>query len=183
MVVDFLDNHVHVSTLIGDSIIVDQVYHSCPVIFMGYPTWADLVILKMVDFDIIQGMSQLSPYHAILDCHAKTVTVDILGMADMARIKWEKHYHLITMNSSLSFVQVVNWNTSTKVPLIEFVPVVYEFIKVFLADFLGMPPDREMISIKTYCRTPIVSPFPMVVCSLIKVLTGLFFGSRVGKID
>lgn len=36
---------------------------------------ADLVILDMKGFDIIQGMDQLSPYIVILDCYAKIVTI------------------------------------------------------------------------------------------------------------
>ena len=42
--------------------------------FVGSNTYADLVILEMVDFDVILGMTWLSPNFAILDCNAKTVT-------------------------------------------------------------------------------------------------------------
>lgn len=52
--------------------------------FMGHKTWANLVILDIVDFDIILGMSWWSPYHAILDYHAKTVTI---AMPRMDRLK------------------------------------------------------------------------------------------------
>ena len=73
------------SAPVGDSVIVDRVYRPCLVTFMGYDTWVDLMILDMVDFDIILGMSWLSPYHAILDCHTKTVT---LAMPGIPRLKW-----------------------------------------------------------------------------------------------
>ena len=42
---------------------------------MGSNTNVDLVILEMVDFDVIQGMTWLSPNFAIFDCNAKTVTL------------------------------------------------------------------------------------------------------------
>ena len=39
----------------------------------------------MVDFDVILGMDLLSPYHAILDCHSKMVT---LAMPGLPRLEW-----------------------------------------------------------------------------------------------
>ena len=50
-------------------------YRSCLVTFVGSNTHVDLVILEMVDFDVILGMTWLSPNFAILDCNAKTVTL------------------------------------------------------------------------------------------------------------
>ena len=41
--------------------------------FVGNNTYIDLVILEMVDFDVILGMTWLSPNFAIMDCNAKTV--------------------------------------------------------------------------------------------------------------
>ena len=42
--------------------------------FVGSNTYVDLVILEMVDFDVVLGMTWLSPNFIILDCNAKTVT-------------------------------------------------------------------------------------------------------------
>ena len=69
----------------GDTIVVDHVYRSCVVTIGGLETRADLLFLSMVDFDVILGMDWLSPCHAILDCHAKTVT---LAMPGLPRIEW-----------------------------------------------------------------------------------------------
>ena len=41
--------------------------------FVGSNTHVDLIILEMVDFDVILGMTWLSPNFAIFDCNAKTV--------------------------------------------------------------------------------------------------------------
>jgi len=76
---------VYVSTPVGDSLVVDRVYRSCLVTIRGFETRADLLLLDMVYFDIILGMDWLSPQYAILDCHAKTVT---LAMPDIPRIEW-----------------------------------------------------------------------------------------------
>ena len=66
---------IHVSTPVGESVIVEKVYRSCLVTFVGSNTHVDLVILEMVDFHVILGMTWLSPNFAILDCNAKTVTL------------------------------------------------------------------------------------------------------------
>ena len=72
---ELLDIPIRVSTPVGESVIVERVYRSCLVTFVGSNTYVDLVILEMVDFDVILGMTWLSPQFAILDCNAKTVTL------------------------------------------------------------------------------------------------------------
>lgn len=62
MVYDLLDAPIHVSTHVGDSVSVDKVHYSCSIMFIGYQTQANLVILDMVDFDNILGMSWLYSY-------------------------------------------------------------------------------------------------------------------------
>ena len=64
---------IRVSTPVGESVVVEKVYRSCLVNFVGRNTYVDLVILEMDDFDVILGMTWLSPQFAILDCNAKTV--------------------------------------------------------------------------------------------------------------
>ncbi|XP_070040356.1 uncharacterized protein [Nicotiana tomentosiformis] len=77
---DSLSAPVYVSTPMRHVIVVDHVYRSCVVIIGGLETRVDLILLDMVDFDVILGMDWLSPYHAILDCHAKTVTLVLPGL-------------------------------------------------------------------------------------------------------
>ncbi|XP_070049929.1 uncharacterized protein [Nicotiana tomentosiformis] len=81
---EFLGTPVYVSTPVGDSAIVDRIYRSCVVIFCGYETRADLLLLDMTEFEVILGMDWLSPYHVILDFHAKTVT---LAMSELPRLE------------------------------------------------------------------------------------------------
>ncbi|XP_075104536.1 uncharacterized protein LOC142161644 isoform X1 [Nicotiana tabacum] len=82
---DSLSSPVYVSTLMGDSLVVNRVYRSCLIALSGFETNADLLLLSMVDFDVILGMDWLSPHYAILDCHAKTVT---LAMPGFPRLEW-----------------------------------------------------------------------------------------------
>ena len=47
--------------------------------FVGSNTYVDLIILEMLDFDVILGMTGPSPNFAILDFIAKSVTLASLG--------------------------------------------------------------------------------------------------------
>lgn len=71
------------STSVGVSVCVDQVYCVCFAIFMGFKTLLGLVILDMEEFNIILEISWLSPYCAILDCYAKTVPTTFLKMENL----------------------------------------------------------------------------------------------------
>ncbi|XP_070019620.1 uncharacterized protein [Nicotiana sylvestris] len=77
---------VHVSTPVGNSVVVDRIYRSCVVIFCGFETRADLLLLDMINFEVILGMDWLSLYHTLLDCHAKTVS---LAMSGLPRLEWK----------------------------------------------------------------------------------------------
>lgn len=49
----------------------------------GFNTWANLILLDMLDFDLIMDMDILAPLYAMLDCYAKIVTFAITGMSLM----------------------------------------------------------------------------------------------------
>ncbi|XP_070046724.1 uncharacterized protein [Nicotiana tomentosiformis] len=75
---DYLSAPVYVSMLVGDSIVVDHIYRSCVVSIESLEKSVNVLLLDMMDFDVILGMDWLSPYHAILHCHAKTMTLVML---------------------------------------------------------------------------------------------------------
>ena len=142
---DLLDMPIRVSTPVGESVIVEKVYRSCLVTFVGSNTHVDLVILEMVDFDVILGMTWLFPNFAILDCNAKTVTLAKPGTDPLV---WESDYtstpvHIISFlcakimvsKGFLSFLAHLRDDT-TQVPSIESVLIVREFLDVFLQTFL-----------------------------------------------
>ncbi|XP_070043587.1 uncharacterized protein [Nicotiana tomentosiformis] len=60
-----LGTPVYVSTLVGDSVVMDRIYQSCVVTFCGYKTREDLLLLDMTDFEVILGMP---PDHDINFC-------------------------------------------------------------------------------------------------------------------
>ncbi|XP_070043128.1 uncharacterized protein [Nicotiana tomentosiformis] len=120
-----LGTHVYLSTPVGDSVVVDRIYRSCVVIFYGYETRADLLLLDMTDFEVILGMDCLSPYHAILKCHAKTVT---LAIPKLPKLEWKEYVR----------------DTTPESPAIVSVQVVWEFSDVFASDLPGIPPDHDI---------------------------------------
>ena len=67
MISDVLEVPIHVSTLVGESVIVPHIYRICPFLYMSFQTSADLVILDITDFVNILGMSWLS--YVVLNCN------------------------------------------------------------------------------------------------------------------
>ncbi|XP_070017647.1 uncharacterized protein [Nicotiana sylvestris] len=148
-----LGTHDYVSTLVGDSVVVDQIYWSYVVTFCGYETRADLLLLDITDFKVILGMDKLSPYHAIIDCHAKTVT---FAMIELPILEWKGSY-ISTSSQVISFLKARHMvekgclaylayvrDTTAETLAIDLVLVVWEFADVFPSDLPGMPPYRDI---------------------------------------
>ncbi|XP_070036170.1 uncharacterized protein [Nicotiana tomentosiformis] len=77
---DSLSYPIYVSTYVGVSLVVNRVYQSCLIALSGFETRANLLLLSIVEFDVFLGMDWLLPHYAILDCHAKIVTLAMLGL-------------------------------------------------------------------------------------------------------
>ncbi|XP_070028806.1 uncharacterized protein [Nicotiana sylvestris] len=150
---EFLVSSVGVSMPVGDTIIVDRVYRSCVVTIGGLETRVDLLLLSMVDFDEILGMDWLSPCHAILDYHAKTITLAIPGLP---QIKWRGSLDYVpsrvisflkaqrmVKKGCLSYLAFVR-DISAEIPTIDSVLVVQDILDVFPADLPSMSPDRDI---------------------------------------
>lgn len=61
-----LNIHVHGSTPVGDSIMVEHIFRSCVVNIGGYVTRVDILLINMVYFDVVLGMDWLSLCLALL---------------------------------------------------------------------------------------------------------------------
>ncbi|XP_070036810.1 uncharacterized protein [Nicotiana tomentosiformis] len=150
---DFFVVPDRVSMLVGDSIVMDSVYRPCVVTIVGLETRVDLLLLSMGDFDVILGMDWLSPCHAILDCHAKTVALAMLGLT---MIKWRGSLNYVP-GRVISFLKAQRMvgkgclaylgfvrDVGAVTPTIYYILVVRDFPDVFPADLSGMPPDRDI---------------------------------------
>ena len=60
----------------GGTIIVDKVVKYCLVIINGNALYADLVVIKLKEFNVILGMDWLSKNHAIVDHQTKEVILE-----------------------------------------------------------------------------------------------------------
>ncbi|WMV46550.1 hypothetical protein MTR67_039935 [Solanum verrucosum] len=107
----------------------------------------------MVDFDIILGMDWLAPYHDVLDCYSKIVT---LVMSGVPRVEWtgsSNSYpckvisfiraHRLVAIGCLSYLAFIRDNSVEPPPMVS-VLVVRHFIDVFPSDLLGVPTNRDI---------------------------------------
>ncbi|XP_070009610.1 uncharacterized protein [Nicotiana sylvestris] len=148
-----LGTPIYVSTLVANYVVMDWIYRSYMVTLYGFETRADLLLLDMIDFEVILGMDWLSPHHAILDYHAKTIT---LAISELPRLEWKgssvsassriiyflKARHLVD-KVYLAYLAYVR-DTIAESPTIDSVPVAREFANVFPSNLPSMPPDRDI---------------------------------------
>ncbi|XP_069146071.1 uncharacterized protein [Solanum lycopersicum] len=168
-----LDLSIRVSTHVGDSVVVDWVYRLCTVTLMGFDTHADLKVLDMIDFDVILGMDWLYSYHAILNFHAKTITLAIPGIPI---VEWRSSLshpfkgvisflkaRQLVQRGCLAYLAHIQ-DTSIETPMLESIPVVSEFSEVFPTDLSGLPPDRDIdfcIDVEPGTRPISIPPYRM----------------------
>ncbi|XP_070022421.1 uncharacterized protein [Nicotiana sylvestris] len=165
---DSLSAPAYVSTHVGDDIVVDRAYRLCVVTIGSLETSADLLLLVMVDFDVILGLDWLSPYHAILDCHAKMVNLALPGLSQLewrgilghftGRVISYMKARCIVEKGCLAYLAYVH-DSSAEVPSMVSILVVREFPEVFLIGLSGMPPDRDI----DFCidLVPSTQPIPI----------------------
>ncbi|WMV30047.1 hypothetical protein MTR67_023432, partial [Solanum verrucosum] len=107
----------------------------------------------MVDFNVILGMDQLSPYHAILHCNAKTKTLAIPGVS---RVGWRGasgsypikaisfiHAQRLVEIGCLSYLAFIR-DTSIEPLLKDSILVVQEFPDVFPFYLPSVPSNRDI---------------------------------------
>ena len=79
MLYDVLDAPICVSTPLRYSVIITHVNPRACLFCLWDYRLAYLVILYIIDFDIILGMTWLYPYYVVLNYNTKSVTIEILG--------------------------------------------------------------------------------------------------------
>ncbi|XP_070020732.1 uncharacterized protein [Nicotiana sylvestris] len=120
-----LGTPIHVSTPVGDSVVVDRIYH---------PMWNGLVISiscrpRLPCQDCLPELPRLEWKGSIVDTPSRVIS-------------FLKAQHMVEKRC-LAYLAYVR-DTTTESPMIDSVPVVREFADVFPADLPGMPSDRNI---------------------------------------
>ncbi|XP_070003056.1 uncharacterized protein [Nicotiana sylvestris] len=148
-----LHEPLSVSTPVGESILATRVYRSCVVTVCGRDTRADLIQLRIVDFNVIMGMDWPYSCFAKLDCRTRTMRIEF---PNESAIEWERDNVVprVRFISYLKAAKMINkgciyhlvrvTDTNAEALSLESVPVVNEFSNVFPDELAGIPPDREI---------------------------------------
>ena len=159
----------------GDTMISERIVSGNRLVIHNKDLLVDLIVLGIRDFDIVLGMDWLSKHRATLDCYKKEVKLvlpkepsvifrgirrEIAPSIINAMTAWKMLWK--GCHGYFAFVvdrrQEGTW--------VEDIPIVKEFLDVFLDDISGLPPDRaiefviklvpgtEPISIPPYIMVP-----------------------------
>jgi hypothetical protein len=79
MNIEPLRQSITVVTPVGDSLTCRKIVEDCPIAVGGRTLPANLVVFKMLGYDIILGMDWLSKHHASIDCRRKEITFRPFG--------------------------------------------------------------------------------------------------------
>nr|GFB85902.1 hypothetical protein [Tanacetum cinerariifolium] len=128
------DHHYNVEIADGRIIGVNTIMRDCTLNFLNHPFNIDLLSVELGSFDVIVGMDWLSKYDAVIACAEKLVCIpfgnEILTIRGC-------HVFLANITSTKD-------EDKSKGKQLEDVPVVQEFLKVFLEDLPGIPPTRQV---------------------------------------
>ncbi|XP_074352081.1 uncharacterized protein LOC141691242 [Apium graveolens] len=145
--------YISISTPMGNSVVISDVYRECPIAVGDKNYKVNLLPMETHDFDVILGMDWLSEHRATIDCQEKRV---IFGDADKPEFVYQgsqpkgdvklisalKASKLLSKGCDgyLAFVK----DTSKDEPRIEDYPFVREYEDVFPDELPGLPPHREV---------------------------------------
>ncbi|XP_073133739.1 uncharacterized protein [Henckelia pumila] len=138
----------------GEELSSDLIIRGCSIQMQGHELYADLIILKMSDFDVIFGMDWLSCYEATIDCKRRTVSLKtkdgetFLFYATPKNnssllISVGKAWQLLNKGCA-GFLASVTCDQELPRSKLEDVEVVRDFPEVFPNDIAGLPPAREV---------------------------------------
>ncbi|CAN1787445.1 hypothetical protein LINPERHAP1_LOCUS17654 [Linum perenne] len=146
-----LGQNLGVRTPVGDTLIVDSVFRSCVIVIAGYDTIVDLILLPFYEIDVILGMDWLSRNHAKLDCFNKEVSFKVEGRGTALFKGIRRPIPGALISATLAFTLIREGCEAylahvVEAPNVELkdVPVAREFPEVFLEEFPGLPPLREV---------------------------------------
>ncbi|KAK9065033.1 hypothetical protein SSX86_016416 [Deinandra increscens subsp. villosa] len=142
-----------ITTPMGNSITITNVFYGCPISIGGEVFTAELLPMTMHDFDIILGMDWLSTHQATINCQARQVTI---GDVEKPKCVYQgsSPSGLVKVISALKARKLINngcegylaviRDSSKEGHNLDEQPVVKEFPDVFPEELPGLPPEREV---------------------------------------
>nr|GFC14432.1 putative reverse transcriptase domain-containing protein [Tanacetum cinerariifolium] len=124
----------------------------------GHPFNIDLMPVELGSFDVIIGMDWLAKYHALIICNEKVVHIpygdealiirgdNCDGKSKLNIMSCTKTQKYIQKGCQVYLAQVTSKKAEDKLEekRLEYVPIVWEFPKVFLEDLPGLSPARQV---------------------------------------
>ena len=74
-----LEYNLYISMPTEGIVVVNSVMRACPLVVSREILYADLVIIKLDEFDVILEMDWLFKHHAIMDCYTKEIVINVEG--------------------------------------------------------------------------------------------------------
>ena len=148
-----LKNKLVVTTLLGEQIFRTSLFKGCEVLVEGVVLKANLIPLKMYDFDVILGMDWLFNNHASMDCFTEKIMFKKPRYLDLefegdrrilatCVISILEAKRLLRKGCEAYLAHVVD--KSTLEVALDNVPIVREFLDVFSKDLSSLPPNKEL---------------------------------------
>ena len=161
---------MHVTSPLGHSVSVNNVYRNCPIVIQAREFLAYLITLPFQEFDLILGMDWLTKHRATVDCGQKTVVLRCFDQSEVIiqGIRSSVKSNVISTMQAMSFLRkgyeaflaLILDSKKGRVD-VENIPVVREFPDVFPEELPGIPLEREVdLSIEIVPGTAPVSRAP-----------------------
>ena len=83
LAVEQLAYDMHVTSPLGHSVSVNNVYRNCPIVIQPREFLSDLITLLFREFDLILGMDWLSKHRAIVDYGQKTIVLRCFDQSEV----------------------------------------------------------------------------------------------------
>ena len=144
---------MHVTSPLGHSVSVNNIYINFPIVIQTRKFLADLITLPFQEFDLILGIYWLSKHQAIVDCGQKTVVlrcsdqteviVQGIGSSVMSNVISAMQARRFMRKGCETFLDVILDSKRGQVD-VEKIPIVREFPDVFPEELEGIPLEREV---------------------------------------
>ncbi|GJS44237.1 putative reverse transcriptase domain-containing protein [Tanacetum coccineum] len=105
----------------------------CMLGLLGHPFDIDLMLVELDSFDVIVGMDWLAKYHAVIVYDEKIV-----------HIPYKDEVFIIEGGGCGDEITAKRSDDKPKEKRLEDVPIIRDFLEVFLEDLPGLPPTRQV---------------------------------------